>query len=159
MMARTPFILFLAVFVIGCSNRTDPLQEPSLAVPENTSSEAPSLDDIERCIMVTAELNGWLPERGSDRGRLKAQRHVRSHRAFIDIFYDEESIDVQYADSINLNYVDRPPRSVRRYKDMNYTGPVIHPIYNQWVETLSNDLEVRLRQPDFLCERMQGIRN
>ena len=158
MMARTLLALLLLAILTGCANKTDPLQEPSLVLPQRASGDAMSLADVERCLMVAAELNGWLPEGGFDQGKLRADRRVRSHRALVDIIYDEESVAVRYADSTNLNYSDRPGSNIPRYKEMNYQGPVIHPHYNRWIEALVNDFARRVQHPDVLCQRAQGIR-
>ena len=57
--------------------------------------------------------------------RLRLQLDVRRHRAVIDISIKDNSVDVDYVSSVNLNY---------EKDDKGYES--IHPNYHKWIQKL-----------------------
>ncbi len=82
-------------------------------------------EDVERAIVRAGANRGWRMQ-PQDPGHVRATLEVRDHRAEIDITYDEESFDIQYRDSQNL--------------DHNPQEGTIHPNYNSWIQNLERDI-------------------
>lgn len=60
------------------------------------------------------------------------------HSALVEVLFDAESFEIRYVESSNLGY--DPDRCISRGKTgtgrRRVCGPVIHPIYNEWVHSL-----------------------
>lgn len=74
---------------------------------------------VQKAIIEGCRERGWVTQ-VKEEGVIEASIIVRSHRAKVEIHYDETSISILYKDSSNLRYADGS----------------IHRNYNRWVEYL-----------------------
>ena len=81
--------------------------------------------DVERAIVSAGANRGWRME-PQEPGHVEGTLEVREHRAEIDVTFDEDSFDISYRDSENLNH--------------NPDEGTIHPNYNGWIENLERDI-------------------
>lgn len=121
----SPFFLLLVVIpscviqpVLNLKN--EPL--PTLADGSTYTKE-----QVQKAIIEGCRQRGWVAQ-PKDEGVIVASIIVRSHRAKIEIQYDETNISILYKDSNNLNYADGN----------------IHPNYNRWVEYLYSTILSKL---------------
>jgi hypothetical protein len=131
MRRQTVQLLILAttalLTVVGCT-RTAALWDPP------TVSFAPQpMTDVEAAIYLGASRRRWIPTKVRD-GKIEATLLLRTHVATVDIYYDDDSFQIRYVRSKNLNYENRDGRQV------------IHPNYNKWVTNLISDIEAALNQ-------------
>lgn len=83
---------------------------------------------------------------GEAPGSATAVLRIRSHMAKVVIRYDESDYQIDYSDSLNLNF---RPNGLRRTgpRSRVIEGPSIHPNYNVWVRELASGIETNLRTP------------
>jgi len=113
----------------------------STALSANLNDPAPSLWGCELSQEqvlqgITAALIGraWSVTENDGQGNLVAQVIVRAkHTLIVDIAYDDQSFDINYKDSVNLEY------RIRR----NGTA-VIHRNANSWMNNIRVDIAAQL---------------
>ena len=88
------------------------------------NGQQPSVEKVERAIMVAAQKRGWSA-RVVHPGLIDASIIVRDHRASIEIPYDSVEYSILYVDSSNLDY----------------DGTKIHRNYNNWIVKLSESIQ------------------
>ena len=94
------------------------------------------LSDVQLMQGITIGLNGrgWTITSNDGQGNLVAQVVVRAkHTLIVDIQYDSQSFDINYKDSVNLEY------RVRRNGTAN-----IHRNANSWMQNLQTDITTTL---------------
>lgn len=85
---------------------------------------------------ISAALSGrgWAVTENDGEGNLVAQVTVRGkHTLTVDIQYDSRSFDINYKDSVNLEYRERRSGRVS-----------IHRNANSWMENIQTDITARL---------------
>lgn len=116
-------ILFLILLVLGC--RSAPVYNvESAAVVANKPA---SMQDVEKAIMRAGLGLSWQMTVKAP-GKIEGVLVLRTHRAVVDITYDEKSYSIKYKDSANLDY----------------DGTVIHKNYNGWVQNLDKGIKTQL---------------
>lgn len=86
-------------------------------------------ENVERAIIRAGSSLGWRmqPQAG---GHVLGTLEVRDHMAQVDIRYDEDSFDIHYRDSQNLNH--------------DPEEGTIHPNYNGWIQNLERSIHNEL---------------
>jgi hypothetical protein len=120
MLAVLPVVSFAQ---LRATDLTDP---PPIAVPDGAAHE-----DVRNAVLDAMLGRGWeVAEEGDD--FILADLHIRRHWARVHIAIGEDSIQIAYRDSDNLNYGERRGRTV------------IHKNYLGWVENLAGDIRNHL---------------
>lgn len=92
-------------------------------------SPAATMENIEKAVMRAGLTLGWqIAPKGP--GRLEGVLKVRTHQAVVDITYDTKSFNINYKDSVNLDY---------REKDRT-----IHSNYNGWIQNLEKGIRAQV---------------
>ena len=117
---------FAALLADGCAGKGVPMTR-SLSVglvapPANTAA-------MERAIETALARRHWSVKEKVP-GKYTAHLDERKHSATVAIVYDATNARIDYVDSTNLEYENRPD------------GEVIHRNYNNWVKNLANDIKV-----------------
>src|SRR5688572_27918624 len=123
--ARTTAASRLAV--CGCAS-PEPIYNVSAAVP--ASSGSMSMNEVQTAIRRAGTSLGWYinPE---GPGHLIGRLPVRTHLAVVDIEHDAKSYSIKYRESANLNA----------------GHGMIHPNYNEWVQSLDRAIRSQLLGP------------
>jgi hypothetical protein len=100
------------------------------------SGEAPTLEQVKQAIFRAAPVHGWAVREAAP-GVMLATLDVRGkHMVVTEIRYSAEKYSITLVQSNNLN------------QGMDKDGKnVIHPSYNKWTHTLSDDIRQALAQP------------
>ncbi len=109
----------------GCT--TKPVYNVKNEQIPNPSSARLSLNDIEGAILSAAHKRGWSAK-AIKPGLIEASIASRSHRAAIEIEYDQSNYSINYKSS----------------KDMDYENGKIHRNYNNWIIRLSRAIQSEL---------------
>lgn len=114
------FLLLSALILSACTSvkLVNLTQEP---IP------AKSAQSIEIAIINGCKAKGWTPIKTGD-NTIDAYITVRSHKAHVQISYDEYFYNINYVDSTNLDYSDGE----------------IHRNYNKWVYKLAASIQQQL---------------
>ena len=126
-MKRTRF-LCLSILLLSL-----PACRPALMLKPAPILVAAKSPDQTRQVIITALKNrGWMLSKDSP-GEIVATLHSRGHMARIKIAYSDETIEVSYVDSDNLEHEIRPSGE-----------EVIHRNYNKWVRILIREITVAM---------------
>jgi hypothetical protein len=120
------YVVLSTLFLPACT-RTAALYNPprvSFAPEEKTA--------VERAIVAGIAKRGWIPTREGP-GVMLGTLHLRTHTAVVRIEYTEDSYQLTYLRSDNLNYAREKNGS-----------EVIHRNYNAWVQNLVKDIDAQL---------------
>ena len=113
-------------------------------IPANPHQAPPgtALDDIGSAIKQGAVAQDWKVIQEKP-GLITALLIIRSHKATVAIQYDEYTYQIDYVDSVNLDYNagDLRPRGSARARRNVIKGPRIHTNYNVWVRRLADSIE------------------
>lgn len=108
--------------------------------------ETSSLDDIARAIVQAAGERQWYGGIERD-GVIVVSTIVRTHRAVVEIGFDERNFWIDYRDSSKLDYnpndLTRFERGSGSPKRVIQKGPRIHANYNLWVAELAHNVAAR----------------
>jgi hypothetical protein len=98
----------------------------SSPIPPNPAA---TMENIEKAIMRAGLTLGWqIAPKGP--GHAEGVLVLRTHRAVVDITYDTKSFNINYKDSLNLDY---------REKDKT-----IHSNYNGWIQNLEKGIRAQV---------------
>lgn len=120
----------------------------NVATTAHGAPEGATLEEIGRAIVQAAGERQWY---GSVEGPglIVVSTVIRTHRASVEIGFDERNFRIDYRDSLNLDY--NPKDLVRwgdggtRGRQVVTKGPRIHKSYNVWVQDLADHVALRLR--------------
>jgi len=101
--------------------------------------------DLAEAVKLGVHSQGWVVL-GSSPGATTAQLTIRSHTAIVVIRYDESDYQIDYLDSVNLNFNPNDKRSPGKNGRL-IKGPRIHRNYNLWVKDLGRSVAAQLRTP------------
>lgn len=118
------FILAAALFMSACSGGTDYM---NLQTPFSTASSNATLESVGRTIITASAYKGWNIE-SQGPGQIIATRHHAGRIAKVKITYTNNSFNIHYLDSDN----------------MDYDGNSISSTYDEWVEDLQDEIQRRL---------------
>jgi hypothetical protein len=118
-------IAILAMLTLVACATGAPVRDVSGA----TFDRSHDMQTVRTAIVRAGASRGWRMQPQDD-GHIIARLDVREHMAEVDIRYDEDSFDITYRDSENLNYDPE-------------TG-TIHSNYNGWVQNLERDIHNQL---------------
>ena len=111
-------ILFVAgLFLSGCTS-TPLVELTKEPIPTN------SAQSVEQAIIKGCQAKGWTPV-VADNNTIDAYITVRSHKAHVQITYDDKFYNINYVDSTNLDY----------------NNGKIHRNYNKWIYKLSASIQ------------------
>lgn len=122
-MKKLGILLAISLFLAACTS-TPVHNVKSASVPSNLT-----LDRVEQAVLKGLSVKGWQIKEKSD-GKIIGQVFVRSHRAEVEITYNESEYSITYHDSHNLDF-----------KPSNNT---IHKNYNKWVILLDREIHKAL---------------
>lgn len=103
--------------------------------PGPTAVQASSAENMRKAILDSLAGRGWVAAEEQP-GAIHATLFVRAHTAKIRIDYDADSFDIDYVDSSNLEYEQRPDGT-----------QIIHENYNSWIRNLVRDISIRAGRP------------
>lgn len=115
-------ISLTALTLIACSSFSQEINNPEGNVPQGLSA-----DDVSKALEQALVGRGWQIT-SNENGVINAILFVRSHKAAIEIPYDNLKFAILYKDSEN----------------MNAKGNMIHNKYNHWVNNILVDTNVNL---------------
>lgn len=122
----TIWLLCTGVFLsvsCGSSNPILNYQE----VPTAGNSGTANLNNVQRAILTACARNGWQPKVAGN-GHIAATKYLSGRIAVVDIHFSAETYSIAYRDSSN----------------MGYDGTSINPLYNDWVESLNQEIRTKL---------------
>lgn len=136
------------VFLLACLAAGVAVGSETIRNVSRTPHGAPegsALEEIGRAIEQVAGERQWF---GSDQGEgsIVLSTTIRTHRATVEVGYDESAFWIDYRDSSNLGF--NPKDSIRQGPGMARRvvtkGPRIHANYNVWVRDLADHLSARV---------------
>lgn len=128
--------LLIATLVTGpaLARQSVPIVNVENAPVVTGSGNAPTLAQIKQSIVAAGAIQNWKVS-DAENGTLNATLVVRGkHYMTIEIPYTTEQYSLIYKSSVNLNY------------EVLDGVPVIHPNYNKWVQTFSNNIRLELKK-------------
>lgn len=129
-------ILLIAALVAGpaFARPSVPIVNVENAPVVTGSGNVPTLAQIKQSIVAAGAIQNWKVSDAED-GKLNATLVVRGkHFMTIEIPYTTEQYSLIYKTSVNLNY------------EILDGVPLIHPNYNKWVQTFSNNIRLELKK-------------
>ncbi len=111
------------------------------------------LVDIAEAVRMAAGSGNW-DIIGETSGSMTARLRIRTHTAMVIIHYSESDYQIDYLNSINLDFNPhdlRGPKAGIRSKTI-IKGPRIHANYNVWVRTLAESIEMYSLNPPKAAE-------
>ena len=124
-MKKELFVIFV-LLITACTSKAIYNIENEL-IPTNSSGEPPSLEVVEKAILAACRRKGWSSRKVSE-GVIEASIYVRSHKATVEITFDENVFNIDYKNSENLDY----------------SNGRIHRNYNKWVIILTRVIQSQL---------------
>ncbi len=120
--AAVPVFLLLTGFGAGA-----PIYNVlSAPIPPNPAA---TMENIEKAVIRAGLTLGWqIAPKGP--GRAEGVLVLRKHRAVVDITYDTMSFNINYKDSVNLNYSEK--------------DKTIHSNYNGWIQNLEKGIRAQV---------------
>ncbi|EOD80581.1 hypothetical protein D515_00535 [Grimontia indica] len=115
-------LLAMGFALVGC-NRVQPIKE---VVDAPVAFNIPAAS-VKQAIIESGIDRGWIMTETTP-GVIRGELFVRSHRAVIDIPYNDKSYSINYVESENLME----------------SGGKIHRNYNRWVNNLDVDIRKKL---------------
>ena len=111
-------ILLATLFLTGCP------QQAAIRNVDNAPLVSPSGTNLEQTTAAIRRAGsglGWQMKSISP-GHILGELYLRSHVAKVDITFDTKTFNIQYKDSVNLNY--------------EMEDDTIHSNYNGWIQNL-----------------------
>ncbi|ODT37254.1 MAG: hypothetical protein ABS55_03805 [Lautropia sp. SCN 70-15] len=104
--------------------RTAPLVEPERMLLPAAQGKARGVDNVRAAIISGGQSLGWSVLQ-DEPGKLTLKYNKQGkHEVVVDALYDEQSYQLRYVDSTNMNY------------NKDDSGANIHPNYNRWIRNL-----------------------
>ncbi|OAN11019.1 hypothetical protein A3K86_18765 [Photobacterium jeanii] len=108
--------------VVGCSRVHPVLNVENAPVSYNLQSQ-----QVRSAILESGTARGWIMNETKP-GTIRGEINVRTHKAVIDVEYNNKAYSIHYVSSENL-----------KYEDGN-----IHRNYNKWITNLDQDIKKKL---------------
>lgn len=108
--------------LMGCVSRTKPILTPDTIVTNHVTSE-----QVKQAILSAGMGRNWIMTAAGP-GVINATQKARDHSATVRINYSEREYSIHYVSSVNLMA----------------SGGEIHRTYNNWVNNLDNDIQIKL---------------
>ena len=126
---------FMALAIVGVIGSASTARSANLNDPEPSLWGCElSQEQVLQGITVGLIGRGWSVIENDGQGNLVAQIVVRAkHTLIVDIAYDDQSFDINYKDSVDLEY------RIRRNGTAN-----IHRNANSWMNNLREDIAAQL---------------
>ena len=122
-------LLKLSIVLLVTSFMMSACTSPIYNVDKHKIDNPKSTNRVYTAIKSAGRQLGWKITKikpGVARGKL----YLRSHVAFVNIYYNSRSYSIHYVSSKNL-----------KYNAQNHT---IHKNYNSWIQNLEREIDVRL---------------
>lgn len=104
------------------------------------SGKPVTAEQVKDAIVAAGKKLNWDMTFTANNGVVGTLNVRNKHMISVDISVSPEKYSIKYRGSANMKYRPTPDRA-----DVP-DGPVIHPAYNQWVETLNFAVETELRK-------------
>lgn len=109
-----------------------------------TSSGKPvTVEQVKDAIGAAGKRLNWDMAFTANNGVVATLVVVNKHTIAVDISVAREKYSIKYRSSINMKYSAAGDPAGR---PDSAGGPVIHPAYNQWVQTLESAIQAELRK-------------
>lgn len=132
LLAFASAIWFAAMPIAAQARASVPVINHAAQPVMTSSGKQLTLAQMQQAITAAGAVAGWSITPQGD-GKLTASLVVRGkHTIHVSVNYSAERYDLQYFDSVNMNYM---------LKD---GVPVIHPNYNKWVDRLRDAIRGEL---------------
>jgi len=118
----------LACAALPAAARHAEMKEPERAALNAAEGKKPDAKRVQAAIREAARETGWVV-RDDSPGKMTLRHTKGKHEAVIDVLYDAAGYQLKYLSSIDLGY---------RIKDGHAQ---IHPVYNEWVDSLQRRIE------------------
>jgi hypothetical protein len=105
-----------------------PLIEPDrVQFATGVAADAADQAAVHQAIVEAAGQRAWKIQDDKP-GRLMLLAQTQTHIATVDVIYDGRGFQIKYNGSLDMDYA------------VEDGHPVIHPRYNRWISTLSNEI-------------------
>ncbi len=122
-------VLLMLTFAVGCRPGTPVVNVQSVPVSTLSMKQA-SMEEVRKAIIGGGSITGWHM-REITSGLLEASITVRGkHHVVVEIPYSTQSYSIIYKSSTNMEY--------------NAAKGSIHPNYNNWVNTLRQNIDKQI---------------
>ena len=118
-------IIVLTSLFLGCSNLKKIEKVTSGKVPSGLSAK-----QIEAAVIEGGAVKGWVVKSTNTANNLEGSLRVRSHLVEVEIPYNQESFEIIYKNSENM--------------DFDKAAGKIHRNYFRWVFNLKQAIEIKL---------------
>lgn len=115
-------LIFLSLALMGCSQL-----QPIMAVENAEVTFNLPVSSVKKAILEAGAQRDWIMTETSP-GIIRGDLSVRSHKAVIEITFNDKAYSINYVNSENLKYSDGK----------------IHRNYNRWINNLSLDIRKKL---------------
>jgi hypothetical protein len=119
------FVAFAAAALAACT--LQPIQNVKGAPVETPGGKPPAMADVEKAIVRAGSALGWKMQPVRP-GVMVGTLTLRTHTAIVDVTYDTRTYNINYKDSV----------------DLNYDGTNIHRNYNGWIQNLDKGIRAQL---------------
>ncbi|MBC7802420.1 MAG: hypothetical protein H7Y16_00975 [Candidatus Parcubacteria bacterium] len=114
------------VFLTGFGAGAPVLNVISASIPPHPAA---NMENIEKAVIRAGLTLGWqMVPKGP--GRVEGVLTIRKHQAIIEVTFDARSYNINYKDSVNLDY--RP------------NDRTIHSNYNGWIQNLDKAIRAQV---------------
>jgi hypothetical protein len=121
---RTLLIAFAAAALAAC---VQPIYNVKGAPVEGPGGKPPTMAEVEKAIVRAGSALGWKMQPVKP-GHVVGTLNLRSHTAIVDVTFDTRTYNINYKDSVELNY----------------DGTNIHKNYNGWIQNLDKGIRAQL---------------
>lgn len=121
-------IIIPLLLIAGCTQKALYNVEDA-PISSDSSGKQPTLASVEKAIVKACRHKGWIPRKIAD-GVIEASIFVRSHKAVVEITFDENAYSINYKNSDNLDYRKR-----------SNNRETIHRNYNRWIANLNGVIQ------------------
>lgn len=142
---RILFALFLGVLsTTAIAQRTlVPIIDYTDISVATSSAKPVTVEQVKDAVVAAGKKLNWDMTFTANNGVVATLVVSNKHTISVDISVAPEKYSIKYRSSINMKYSAASDRAGRPDPT---DGPVIHPAYNQWVQTLNSAIQAELRK-------------
>ncbi|QLI82311.1 hypothetical protein HZU75_12680 [Chitinibacter fontanus] len=128
-MKKVIVLILALMFSLQVQARQMPMEQPPRVIFTEKMGSGMSAEQIKSNIVSAGNRFGWMVI-GSEEGKVTLQYNKGNgkHVVTIAVVYDMKGYQINYVDSINMNY------------EVENGVPNIHPNYNRWVFNLNKEI-------------------
>ena len=129
-------VVVLGVFAIATAayaGRTAPLVEYENVLVQSLDGKPLTLEQVKKAVVQGGASKQWIASQ-LEGNRIQFTHTRGGHTAVVEVAYSEKAFSIHYVNSVHLNYVPKESG-----------GPLIHPVYNGWINNLKVSIEAALK--------------